>query len=78
METSQTLELKIDNNPALDSDESFAYEKSLIESSFEGLESLQNINDKFFDTISALSKKLWTVAGEDPHYKPPIERNKFR
>jgi len=78
LETSQTLELKIDGNPALDSDESFAYEKSLILKTFNGLESLQNIDDRFFNTISALSKKLWTVAGEDPHYKPPIERNKFR
>ena len=78
LETSQTLELKVDNNPALDSDESFVYEKFLIQSSFENLESLQNIDDKFFDTVSELSKKLWTVAGEDPHYKPPIERNKFR
>ena len=58
--------------------ESFTYEKFLIQSSFEELESLQNIDDKFFDTVSVLSKKLWTVAGEDPHYTPPIERNKFR
>ena len=78
LETSQTLELKVENNPSLDSDDSFEYEKALIHRSFEGLESLQNIDEKFFDTISVLSKKLWTVAGEDPHYKPPIERNKFR
>lgn len=78
LESSQFLELKVDNNPALDSNESFIYEKNLIQRTFAELESLQNIDDKFFDTVSALSKKLWTVAGEDPHYKPPIERNKFR
>jgi len=78
LETSQTLELKVDNNPALDSSESFEFEKSLILKTFDGLESLQNIDDRFFDTISALSKKLWTVAGEDPHYKPRLDRNRFR
>lgn len=78
LETSQTLELKVDNNPSLDSDENFEYEKSLIQSSFKEVESLKNIGDKFFDTVSSMSKKLWTVEGKDPHYKPPIQRSKFR
>ena len=78
LETSQTLELKINGNPDLESEDSFEFEKSLILNTFEGLESLQNIEDKFFDTISALSKKLWTVAGEDPHYKPRLDRNTYR
>lgn len=78
LETSQTLELKVDNKPSLDSDENFEYEKILIQSSFEELEELHNIDDKFFNTVSTLSKKLWTVEGKDPNYKPPIQRNVFR
>jgi len=78
LETKQSLELKVDNNPPLDSAESFEFEKNLLLGNFKDLESLQDIDNKFFDTVSRLVKKLWTVEGKDPNYKPPIERNKFR
>jgi len=78
LETSQMLELDPTNNPDLESEDSFLYEKTYLERSFPELESLKNINEKFFDTVSMLSKKLWTIEGKDPHYKPPIQRNVFR
>jgi len=36
------------------------------------------VEDDFKKSISALVKELWTVEGEDPHYKPPIKRVNFR
>ena len=36
------------------------------------------IEDDMKKTISHLVRELWTVAGEDPHYKPPIQRTNFR
>ncbi|MBA1432960.1 MAG: nitrite/sulfite reductase [Epsilonproteobacteria bacterium] len=36
------------------------------------------VEDDMKKTVSHLVKELWTVAGEDPHYKPPIERTNFR
>ena len=78
LKTKESRELKVENNPSLDSDESFAFEKALLLREFGDLVELQTIDDKFFDTQSAFSKKMWTVEGEDPHYTPPIERNKFR
>jgi len=36
------------------------------------------VEDNMKKTVSHLVKELWTVAGEDPHYKPPIERTNFR
>jgi ferredoxin-nitrite reductase len=36
------------------------------------------IDDDFKKTISTLVKELWTIEGEDPHYKPPISRTNFR
>ena len=78
LKTQQSLELVVDNNPDLDSNESFAFEKALLLQEFGNLEELENIGDKFFDTQSSFSKKMWTVEGKDPHYIPPIQRNKFR
>ena len=78
LRTKQSLELVVDNNPTLDSVESFEFEKSLLLKEFGDLEELAGIEDKFFDTQSSFSKKMWTVEGKDPHYVPPIERNKFR
>jgi ferredoxin-nitrite reductase len=34
--------------------------------------------DNMKKSVSAMVKELWTVAGEDPHYKPPIQRTNFR
>ncbi|SFV58831.1 Ferredoxin--nitrite reductase [hydrothermal vent metagenome] len=36
------------------------------------------VEDDMKKTVSYLVKELWTVAGKDPHYKPPIERTNFR
>jgi ferredoxin-nitrite reductase len=36
------------------------------------------VEDDMKKSVSALVKELWTVAGKDPHYKPPIERTNFR
>jgi len=36
------------------------------------------VDDTMKKTVSALAKELWTVAGKDPHYKPPIQRTNFR
>ena len=50
-------------------------EEKLLFESFSGVALIEN---DFKRTISALSKELWTVAGKDPHYKPPIKRVKVR
>ena len=78
LKTQQSIELVVDNNPSLDSDESFEFEKALLLKEFGDLEELGNIGDKFFDTQSSFSKKMWTVEGKDPHYIPPLQRSKFR
>jgi len=78
LETSQTHEIKLNNNPVLDTDESFAFEKRYLLDTFPNLESLQDIDDSFSPTISTFVKKIWTVAGEDPTYTPPIKRVNFR
>jgi ferredoxin-nitrite reductase len=36
------------------------------------------IEDDMKKTLSHLVKELWSVAGKDPHYKPPIKRTNFR
>jgi len=54
---------------------SFAEEKQILQASFPQEELIE---DNFKKTISKLVKELWTVAGEDPHYKPPIKRVNFR
>ena len=78
LKTKQSLELVVTNNPILGSKESFEFEKALLLEVFTDLEELGNIGDKFFETQSAFSKMMWSVAGKDPHYLPPIKRNKFR
>lgn len=56
----------------------FEYEKNLLKSSFEDVDFLEPIDEEFSHSISAMAKKLWTVAGEDPTYKPKINRVNFR
>ena len=50
-------------------------ELALLRETFEDFELIE---DDMKKTLSHLVKELWTVAGKDPHYKPPIERTNFR
>jgi len=50
-------------------------EKKLLNESFEDFELEE---DDFRKTISTKVKKLWTIKGEDPTYKPPINRTNYR
>jgi len=36
------------------------------------------VEESMKKTVSELAKELWTIEGEDPHYKPPINRVNFR
>ncbi|MEA3372403.1 MAG: nitrite/sulfite reductase [Campylobacterota bacterium] len=79
LQTGQTLQLQPDENLHADTNENFTYEKGLLEKHFAGSDFLELIvDDSFHDTVSMMSKKLWTIEGKDPHYKPPIERNAVR
>ncbi|OHE11711.1 MAG: ferredoxin--nitrite reductase, partial [Sulfurimonas sp. RIFOXYD12_FULL_36_11] len=64
--------------PKLDTMKSFEFEVSLLKSEFAELDFWQHVDESFFNAISYLSKKLWTIEGEDPHYKPKIQRTNFR
>ena len=64
--------------PKLDSMQDFEYEKGLLKKEFADLDFWQHVDDSFFNAVSYLSKKLWTIEGEDPHYKPKIQRTNFR
>ncbi|MEN4053111.1 MULTISPECIES: nitrite/sulfite reductase [Sulfurimonas] len=44
----------------------------------ENFSDFELVEDDMKKTVSHLAKELWTVAGKDPHYKPPIERTNFR
>ena len=50
-------------------------ELAMLKENFSDFELLE---DNMKKTVSYLVKELWTVAGEDPHYKPPIQRTNFR
>lgn len=78
LQTSQTLKLKSEKNFELGTKESFEYEKSLLRTTFNEVDFLEPMDESFFNAVSAMSKKLWTVAGEDPMYKPSIKRTNFR
>lgn len=58
--------------------EDFEYEKSLLLKYFNDVNFIEPINNSFTKSISALSKELWTIEGEDPHYKPRLNRTTFR
>ncbi len=64
--------------PKLKKMQDFEYEKNLLQKEFGDLDFWQYVDKNFFDAVSYLSKKLWTVEGEDPHYKPKIQRTNFR
>jgi len=59
-------------------DAGFEYEKSLLKKYFNDVDFIENFEEDFTKSISALSKKLWTIEGEDPIYKPKINRVNFR
>ena len=50
-------------------------EKQLLAESFTNFSLFE---DDMKKSVSKLVKELWTVEGEDPHYKPPIQRVNFR
>jgi ferredoxin-nitrite reductase len=64
--------------PKLENLQSFEYEKALLKKEFAELDFWEHVDENFHNAISYLSKKLWTIEGEDPHYKPKIERTTFR
>jgi ferredoxin-nitrite reductase len=71
LQTSKSLELNPTNS-------GFEYEKSLLKEHFSDVDFLEPLDEKFAPAISALSKKLWTIEGADPTYKPKINRVNFR
>ncbi|MDD2652705.1 MAG: nitrite/sulfite reductase [Sulfurimonas sp.] len=73
LESSKTLLLA-----SRDVSTTFEEEKELLRKEFANLDFWEHIDDNFFNAVSYLSKKLWTIEGEDPHYKPKIERTNFR
>ncbi len=73
LQTKQTLTLL-----QLNIKKSFEYEKNLLKDNFPEMEALEFKEDSFYAPVNALSKKLWTIEGKDPNYKPPIKRPNFR
>ena len=73
LETNKTVALNI-----LSQNTSFTYERDLLKEEFSDLDFWVHINDNFINAVSYLSKKLWTIEGKDPHYKPMLNRTKFR
>lgn len=73
LETNKTIELL-----SQDTTTTYEYEKNLLKKEFGELDFWEHVDENFHDAISYLSKKLWTIEGEDPHYKPKIDRVNFR
>ncbi|OHE05859.1 MAG: hypothetical protein A3K14_02450 [Sulfurimonas sp. RIFCSPLOWO2_12_FULL_36_74] len=73
LETGNSFELS-----ARDEIGSFECEKELLKKEFSELDFWEHVDENFHNAVSYLSKKLWTIEGEDPHYKPKIERTSFR
>ena len=73
LETNRSVKLQLLSNMG-----SFEDEKELLRDEFSGLEFWNEVDDGFTKAVSYLSKKLWTIEGEDPHYKPKIKRTNFR
>ena len=59
-------------------EKNFEYEKELLKKEFSDLDFWQHVAEDFYPAISYLGKKLWTIEGEDPHYKPKVHRTNFR
>ena len=78
-QTKKAIKLVVNKDVIVDTPESFEYEKSLLQEHFNDVDFLEPFaEDNFFKSISALSKKLWTIEGKDPHYKPKLNRTNFR
>ena len=73
LETSQNIGLS-----KLDTTKDIEFEKDLLKKYFKDLDFWLHVDENFHDAVSYLSKKLWTIEGEDPHYKPKINRVNFR
>jgi ferredoxin-nitrite reductase len=71
--TGQSLPLPVEQAAGKDLEK----EAAILEAAFPS-ETIPHGEEAFFERISALAKELWTVAGKDPTYKPPIERTVFR
>ena len=78
LQTNKDLALEVGENIEVDTKECFEYEKSLLQKHFSEVDFLEPFEDGFMKSISALSKKLWTVEGKDHHYKPKMKRVNFR
>ncbi|MCK4974022.1 MAG: nitrite/sulfite reductase [Sulfurimonas sp.] len=59
-------------------EKNFEYEKELLKKEFSDLDFWEHVDEDFYPAISYLGKKLWTIEGEDPHYKPKVHRTNFR
>lgn len=73
LETNKSIGLQ-----KLEKEESFEYEKELLKKEFPDLDFWEHVDENFHNAVSYLSKKIWTIEGEDPHYKPSIQRTNFR
>jgi len=73
LETNKAIGLK-----RVEEEKSFEYEKELLKKEFSDLDLFEHVDENFHNAVSYLSKKLWTIEGEDPHYKPKIQRTNFR
>lgn len=72
-ETDRTIVL-----PKQDKMESFEFETALLKKELDGLDFFDHIDSNFFNSVSYMSKKLWTIEGASPIYKPSIDRVNFR
>ena len=73
IETSQVIKLEKIEKPM-----TFEEEKNMLNNEFKDLDFWEHVDENFHNAVSYLCKKLWTIAGEDPHYKPKIQRTNFR
>lgn len=73
LEANKTIELHKQDSMA-----TFEYEVAFLKKEFSELDFWEHVGENFHDAISYLSKKLWTIEGEDPRYTPKIDRVNFR
>ena len=63
----------------LETAQNFSYELELLKKEFPDLDFWNEVEeDDLKKAVSYLSKKIWTIEGKDPHYKPCINRTNFR
>ncbi len=73
IETTQILKLE-----KLDSIQDYEIEKKIIQTTFNKVDFIESLDEDFKKSIRAISKKLWTIEGADPMYKPNINRTSYR